>query len=929
MHTRSLLAVCGTAAILGLSSASGCATSSAASGTASAPSTDTPSAQPASPLAHEIYKLDNGMTVILHVDKSLPIAGVNLWYRVGARNEPKGRSGFAHLFEHLMFMGTKRVPGSDFDKLMEAGGGSNNASTSLDRTNYFSWGPSHILPLLTWLDADRLEDVGATMTKEKLDLQRDVVRNEIRQNVENTPYARAYELSYKLAYPESHPYHKGVYGTHEDLEAATVNDVKDFFATFYTPENCSLVVAGNFDPAAVKPMIAKLFGSLPRGNAAPQTTNVPEPRLDRVVRATLLDKVQLPKVEFIYHSPGSYKPGEAEISLACLSLADGKSSRLYQRLVVTDKLAADVSASPDTAALGSLVRIEVQAIPGADLTRIEQIVDEEIARFTTQGPSQAELDRRKTQVELATVSSLQSVQRRADLLNEYLYYFGTPDALTQDLARYRGATIASIKSWAAKVFTPNARVVIRILPDEPSGDENPRQTRPADTARSEFVPPVPVTSIHSSGANLVHFERAGVPMVSMTVLLRSPTPLDPVEQAGRASLLAAMLQEGTTDMDAATLAETLQSLGGTLSTSSTIDSITVTVEGLARSADKLAEVLGKVVTSPRLADADFQRVKSLRLSALAQQADEPQLVAPRLAARMLWADGNPYGTSTMGTLATTPGITLEQVKSLYASLFSPASASIITVGQMDKPAADKLTGTILTGWKPAAAAPQVVAATYEARPASGLRLFIVDRPGAVQTIFAFAAPGLTVAAPQRVALELANIVLGGSFTSRLNNNLREVHGFTYGARSRVSFSPRLGAMTAGTAVKAETTGPALVEFRKELQQIAAGTISEAELTKARETLLNETAEGFASIGGTAGHAVGTILDGQSFTDLAQDMARARKVTAQGLNSAAAGTIRLDKGVLVLIGDAKLITDQIKDLGLPKPEMVDADGKPAK
>ena len=934
MHSlpRLLLSAAGLATLTSLALAQPAATLTPAAPIAkpAAPAAAT-TAAPTSPLTHEIYKLDNGMTVILHIDNSLPIAGVNLWYRVGARNEPAGRSGFAHLFEHLMFMGTKRVPGSDFDKLMEAGGGSNNASTSLDRTNYFSWGPNHILPLLLWLDADRLEDVGATMTKEKLDLQRDVVRNEIRQNVENAPYARAYEQSYKLMYPDTHPYHKGVYGTHADLEAATANDVKDFFSTFYTPENVSLVVAGNFDPAVVRPMIQSMFGTLPRGNAAPQTTKIQPARLERVIRATMLDKVQLPKVQFMYHSPGSYKPGEAEIQLAGLSLADGKSSRLYQRLVVKEKLAVEVSASPDTAALGSLFRIDVLAVPGADLTRIEAIVDEELAKFTAEGPSQEELDRRKTQIELSTVSSLQSVQRRADLLNEYLYYFGKPDALAEDLARYRSATIAGIKEWAKTVFTPDARVIMRILPDEAAPAETPRQARPADTAKAEFTPPLPIISTLPSGISHIHFERAGVPMISMTVVLKSETPLDTIAQAGRASLLAAMLQEGTTQMDAAALAETLQTLGGTLSASSTIDSIEVSIEGLARNADRLAEVLGKVITSPRMAQADFDRVKGLRINALQQQADEPQVVAPRLAAKMLWADSNPDGASTFGTLATTPKLTLADLQSLYSPLFTPAKATVITVGQIDKPGSQRLTSAAIGTWKPAAAPVTETPAPvgYEPRASTGMSFYIVDRPGAVQTMISFAAPGLPVATPNRVDLELANIILGGSFTSRLNNNLREVHGFTYGARSRVSFNPKLGTMTASTAVKAETTGPALAEFRKELQQIAAGTISDAELTKARETMLNETAQSFATIGGVAGHAVGTVLDGQSFTTLAEDLAKARKATASSLNTAAAGTINLDKGVLVLVGDAKLIQEQIKDLGLPAPTIVDADGKPVK
>ena len=252
---------------------------------------------------------------------------------------------------------------------METGGGSNNASTSLDRTNYFSVGLSELLPTLLWLDADRLDDMGVTMTQVKLDLQRDVVRNERRQTVENEPYGKAYETSYQLLYPPSHPYHNGVIGTHADLEAATVQDVQDFFATFYTPGNCSLVVAGDFDSATIKPLVADLFGTLPRGNA-PSRQEVPAATLARVVRTTSLDAVELPKIMFAYHSPRAYQPGDAEATLLSRVLADGPFSRLYDRLVLGEELAVDVGASQDAAMLGSVFRVEVTAKPGSDLARI-------------------------------------------------------------------------------------------------------------------------------------------------------------------------------------------------------------------------------------------------------------------------------------------------------------------------------------------------------------------------------------------------------------------------------------------------------------------------------------------------------------------------------------------------------------------------------
>lgn len=293
----------------------------------------------------EKYSLPNGMTVILHEDHSLPTVTINTWFRVGAQDEPPGRSGFAHLFEHLMFMGTARVPGNDFDVLMETGGGANNASTDLHRTNYFSWGPSSLLPTLLWLDADRLEDMGLQMNADKVNKQRDVVRNELRQSVENAPYGKANEMVNKLLFPPSHPYYTGVIGTHEDLEAANVTNVKDFFSTFYVPNNASLVVAGDFKSDEIKPLVASLFGTLPAGQHVTRKYTLPtEPiavKLGEIRRFTCIDKVELPKVQFNYSSPRAYTAGDAEMTLAGSILASGKSSRLYTRLIIKEGLARD------------------------------------------------------------------------------------------------------------------------------------------------------------------------------------------------------------------------------------------------------------------------------------------------------------------------------------------------------------------------------------------------------------------------------------------------------------------------------------------------------------------------------------------------------------------------------------------------------------
>jgi len=882
-------------------------------------------------IAYEKYQLDNGMTVILHQDKSLPIAVVNLWYRVGAREEPAGRSGFAHLFEHLMFMGTQRVPGNDFDILMETSGGANNASTELDRTNYFSWGPASLLPTLLWLDADRLEDLGRTMDKMKLDRQRDIVRNELRQTIENTPYGKAQDYITRYMYPVGHPYHFNVAGTHEDLEAASVNNVKDFFAKFYVPNNATLVVAGDFDPAPTKDLIGKLFGTLARGAEVPRRMEPPT-KLTSVVRTTMLDKVQLPMVLMAWHSPAIYAEGDGEMDLAAAVLATGKNSRLYKRLVIDEKLAVEVSASQSGAGLGSLFEVMAYCKPGIDLGIVEKIIDEELAKFTKDGPTAAELEERKTSIEMGKLSQLQSLLAKADKLNEYEYYFGEPNSFARDLDRFRKATPEGVRTVAAKVIDPKARAIIRTLPEEPERGPSARDTRPGPAAQSEFAPLAPQTLKLSNGVPLQVWTKPELPLVAISVQFKPGTPILDPTHAGLAELMASMLDEGAGERDTLAFSSALQSLGATLGASAGQETITVGMQTLKRNLGKSAELLGDAIRRPRFAPQDFDRVKRQALDNLRQADEEPSNVAARVGLRALFGAKNPYGWPTSGTIPTVEPLTLEDVKASYAALLRPESATIMIAGDITREEAlatmEKALGDWKSGGSMRSSDTKDFAAVAPAAP--GMRVLLVNRPDAVQTVIRFVAPAPKAADTQRVAYRLLNTALGGSFTSRLNQNLREKHGYTYGAGSHFAQGPNNGYFIASAAVKADVTGASLKEFLAEFSRLRAGAggdLSDDEVTKARETVRTETVqsfEGLRQILGVAGELSRCDLP---FDTIAKDLASAAALDAKALNTLAPKALDLDRGVLVLVGDKALILEQIKDLGLPTPTEVDPQGEP--
>ncbi len=411
------------------------------------------------------YKLDNGLVVILHEDHSLPLVVVNTCVKVGSRFEEPKRTGFAHLFEHLMFMGTKRVPPKMFDAWMENAGGSNNAWTSTDRTDYYDIGPSNSVDLLLWLEADRFASLADEMTQEKLDTQRGVVRNERRQRSENVPYAKGDLRLSELLFPVGHPYHHPTIGSHEDLQAATVRDVKNFFRRWYVPNNASLVVAGDFDPAFVKPLIEKRFGPL-RNTPVPAAPEVPKVKLGKVVRETLTDNVELSKVVMAWHSASRYAPGDAELDLLSLILTEGKVSRLYKALVYDQSLAQEVVAYQASSDAGSYFAIEAIAQPGVSLEKLEAAIDAEIKKLASENVSAAELTRAQNQYETSFVSRLQSIHRRAMTLNLYETYTGDPAFAEKDLDRYRGVTPASLLAITKNTLDPNARVIMHIVPEK-------------------------------------------------------------------------------------------------------------------------------------------------------------------------------------------------------------------------------------------------------------------------------------------------------------------------------------------------------------------------------------------------------------------------------------------------------------------------------
>lgn len=874
-------------------------------------------------VTYEKYSLPNGMTVILHEDHRLPVATINLWYYVGGKDEVPGRSGFAHLFEHLMFMGTRRVPGGQFDQIMESGGGWNNASTSEDRTNYYSYGPASQLPTLLWLDADRLQDLGRAMDQEKLDKQREVVRNERRQSYENRPYGRAELRIPELMFPSGHPYHIPVIGTHEDLIAATVEDVKGFFAKYYVPCNASLVVAGDFDPAAVKPLIAQLFGSLPRGST-PARRDAPPVQLSAVVRSTVSDEVQFAKTYLVYHGPAAFQPGDAEMDLIAATLAEGISSRLYQKLVYDQALASEVTAYQESMLLGSLFKIEATAKPDVPLDRIEQAIDEVLAAYRDHGPTAEELERHKARMEFGAVNQLQSLLAKADAMNRYQFFFGEPNSFQRDLDRYRRATVGDLKTWARKVLTPDARLILRVLPELPAVTPDPRDQPPAAGVPAAFAPPLPVHFQLSNGIPVYLFPRHDLPLVEFRALITGGSVDDGMDAAGLASLTAQMLDEGAGTRGAVEFANAVDQLGAQLSFEAAREYTLGGLSVLRRNFEPALQLMGDAVRAPRFDPAEWKRVQALAVEALGRDQDDPSAVASLVGMRCLFGDAHPYGRPTAGTPASVAALSLDRLREFHRRSYTPSRTTLLVAGDLSVQQAQPLLEKTFGIWPAAAAAPQAELAPCPSNP---LRVVLVDKPDSVQTVIRFYLPGLAYGDPNRVPLELLNTILGGSFTSRLNQNLREKHGYTYGAGSRYLRQPHVGFFLAYSNVQAEVTGAALQEFLTEFAALRSGDVTADEVAKAQASFRTDLIQAYEDLGAVLQSSIPLLRNGRPFDAPAADFKASQTVSKDDLNRIARQAVPLEHGVLVLVGDRQKILAQIKGLDLPKPIELTVTGDP--
>ncbi len=897
------------------------------------------------PIKYTEIRLKNGLRVIMHPDKSTPIVAVNIWYHVGSKNEVVGRTGFAHLFEHLMFQGSKNYDENYFTPLQEAGATINGSTTS-DRTNYFEVVPSNFLELALFMEADRMGGLTDAMTQEKLDNQRDVVKNERRQRYDNQPYGTAFEKIFAQVFPTDHPYNWTTIGSMADLSAASLDDVKAFFRQYYAPNNASLVIAGDFDEKQAKIWVEKYFGAIAKG-ADIKRPNPPMPKMIGETRKTYEDAVQLPRLYMVWNGVPQYSADDAALDMLGSILSAGRGSRLQKNLVYGKQIAQDVGAFNYALEAAGMMIVQSSAKPGKSLDDIEKEINVEIERLKNEPPTGEEMTRALNSIESGSIFGLQNILGKANQINSYATFLGKPDYFQADLDRYRKVTPADIQR-VTKTYLTKDRFVMSFVsrgkgdvpkmnaannrPTSAPGKKEPKKDIAAQTANlpkpgadPKFaLPPIEKQKL-SNGLEVWLVKQNELPIVSMNLVLKSGGTLDPADKSGVAAMTASLLDEGTRNRTADEIANQLQSIGASVGAGSGWDSANVSMSSLTKNLDRALDIYADITLNPTFPDAELEKYRSRLLTAFVQRKSQPDAISDLVYNKLLYGKNHPYSKQLSGDEVSVKGIKRDDLVGFYDVNYRPNNAVLIVVGDVDGknliPKLEKSFGA----WKKG----EVKTADVGAAPMfekSGI--YIVDKPGAAQSVIAIGQVGVARDNPDFFPLQVMNSILGGQFSSRVNLNLREDKGYTYGARTSYAFRRGAGPFTASADVQTAVTKESVSEFLKEIRGIrGAIPVTPKELDDNKQSLIRRYPQGFETVGQISGQLSQLVIYGLSDSYFDEFIPKVNAVTVEDVSRVANKYLTPEKMAILVVGDRQTIEPKLKELGLPVM-FLDADGNSA-
>ncbi len=879
-------------------------------------------------IKYEKFVLDNGLTLIVHEDHKAPIVAVNIWYHVGSKNEKEGKTGFAHLFEHLMFNGSENFRDDYFKEMEKIGATDMNGTTNNDRTNYFENVPTSALDIALWMESDRMGHLLGAVTQEILDEQRGVVQNEKRQG-EDQPYGKVWELITKSTYPKAHPYSWTVIGSMEDLNAASLEDVQNWFKTYYGPSNAVIVLAGDIDPQTALEKVRKYFGDIPPGPpVAEQKAWVP--KMTGTHRQIMEDRVPQARIFKVWNIPQWGTKESDLLNLFSDVLASGKTSRLYKRLVYDDQVATSVSSYLDDNEIAGQFYIDVTIKPGQDLSKVEKAIDEELATLLKNGPTDKELQRVKTQYFAGFIRGIERIGGfggKSDILASNVTYGGSPDYYKTTMKEIESATPKEITKTANKWLSDGVFILeVHPFPNYKASTENADRTKLPKLGKNPEVKfPAVERSILSNGLKIVLAERNSVPVVSFRLMVDAGYAADQKIKPGTAKLTMDMMDEGTKKLNALEISEQLSLLGANLSTGSNLDYSVVSLNALKVNLDPSLDLFADVVLNPSFPEKDFERLKKNQLVAIQREKVTPVQMGLRVFPELLYGKNHAYGNplTGSGTESSVKSIAREDLTKFRTDWFKPNNATLVIVGDIAmaeiKPKLEKLFNDWKSGEVP-------VKTINDVEPNEKPVVYIMDRPGSEQSLI-FA--GYVV--PKRnsedeIAIRTFNDILGGVFTSRINMNLREDKHWSYGSFSILWDTKAQRPFFIYAPIQSDKTKESMVEIKDELEGIiTTKPITKEEFEKDKENQSLSLPGSWETINAVSGSITDIVTYNLPDDYYSKYTSLVESQTLNEVQKAAQKLVKPNQLVWVVVGDRAKIEDGIKSLGYDEVKYLDSDG----
>jgi zinc protease len=880
-------------------------------------------------IPYERFVLDNGLTVIVHEDHKAPIVAINTWYHVGSKNEKPGKTGFAHLFEHLMFGGSEHAPGRYIDGMERIGATDLNGTTNPDRTNYFENVPTSAVDFTLWMESDRMGHLLGALDQKTLDLQRGVVQNEKRQG-ENQPYGVTRQLLTQNTYPAGHPYSWTTIGEMADLDAASMTDVKDWFKTYYGPSNVVIVIAGDIDAKTAREKVTKYFGDIPAGPPVAHQ-EVWIAKMTGTHRQVVQDRVPQARIYKVWNIP-EYGSAEADyLDLVSDCLSAGKSSRFYKRLLYEDQIATDAAATVDLREIGGQFVVRASARPGQRIAQVEKELDEELARFIKSGPTPEEMERVKAQYQANFIRGIERIGGfggKSDRLAQSEVFRGSPDAYKISLQRVHLATAEDLRA-AAQHWLSDGVYILQVdsFPGYKTATAGADRSKAPDTGTPpELKLPKLQRATLSNGLKVILAERHEVPLVNFTLAADAGFASDASTSPGTANLAMVVLTDGTRTRDSLKISDELESLGATLKGSSNLDLSFISLSALTAKLDPSLDLFADVVLNPSYPENEVKREQKLVLAGIEREQNAPATLALRVLPELLYGKEHPYGNplTGSGTKESVAKLTREDLVKFHDNWLRPSNSTMVVVGDTTLVEVTPKLEKLFAGWK-GGTAPSKNLKTVAVAPKPSV--YLIDKPGALQSVIIAGVVAPPRASPQEIAIEAMNNSLGGMFGARLNMNLREDKHWSYGVRTVLRDARSQRPFYAVAPVQTDKTKEALVEMNKEFRGITGDhPVSADELAKiqANETLkLPGSRETLEALEKSIVDLVQFGLPDDYYDTYAGNV---KALKTSDVNAAAKEVVRPDNLTWIVVGDRAKIEAGVRELNLGEFRLMDVDGK---